>query len=303
MENIKKLKEIKEMLHERNEYWWKNERPDLDLRYYVPTDIICDSLAYYERGLTEEEYKAIYGGTEEEKKEKYWNGYDEYNYFSSLEGVEYLGGDNTYNHTGNVQNDFQWHTFKLEDETYIVLLAFHIGGDIRGNYTDYIVLEFDYELGFEEYMGGEISWENGLTFDLDIFGKTFEITPMAFDECVEVYDRETDDYVYGVWGNDDESVKSLIIEKVMREYMNDNDIIDRQEYNNFLDIEVYNNIKKTRLNYEKQKLLLNKTDVYVVEDEKLSEQDKKIYQEYVKFLIAKIKAELELAEKRSENNG
>ena len=299
MENIKNLKEIKEMLHERNEYWWEEERPDLDLRYYVPTDVICDSLAYYERGLTEEEYKAIYG-EEGRKKDTYFNTYDELDYFQNLEGAEYLGGDNTYNHSGNVQNNFQWHTIKLNDDVYIVLLAFHIGGDIRGNYTDYVVLEFDYEVGFEEFMGGEISYENGLTFDLDIFGKTFEITPMAFDECVEVYDSETDDYIYGVWGNDDESVKSLIIEKVMREYMNNNDIIDRQEYNNFLEIESYRSIEETRLNYKKQKALLNKTDIYIMEDEKLSEQDKKIYKEYVEFLVIRIKKELELAEKRSE---
>ena len=299
MENIKNLKEIKEMLHERNEYWWKEERPDLDLRYYVPTDVICDSLAYYERGLTEEEYKAIYG-EEGRKKDTYFNTYDELDYFQNLEGAEYLGGDNTYNHSGNVQYNFQWHTIKLNDDVYIVLLAFHIGGDIRGNYTDYVVLEFDYEVGFEEFMGGEISYENGLTFDLDIFGKTFEITPMAFDECVEVYDSETDDYIYGVWGNDDESVKSLIIEKVMREYMNNNDIIDRQEYNNFLEIESYRSIEETRLNYKKQKALLNKTDIYIMEDEKLSEQDKKIYKEYVEFLVIRIKKELELAEKRSE---
>lgn len=299
MENIKNLKEIKEMLHKRNEYWWKDERPDLDLRYYIPTDVICDSLAYYERGLTEEEYKAIYG-EEGRKKDTYFNTYDELDYFQNLDGAEYLGGDNTYNHSGNVQNDFQWHTIKLDDDVYIVLLAFHIGGDIRGNYTDYVVLEFDYEVGFEEFMGGEISYENGLTFDLDVFGKTFEITPMAFDECVEVYDSETDDYIYGVWGNDDESVKSLIIEKVMREYMNDNDIIDRQEYNNFLEIESYRSVEETRLNYKKQKALLNKTDIYIMEDEKLSEQNKKIYKEYVEFLTVRIKKELEIAEKRSK---
>lgn len=110
----------------------------------------------------------------------------------------------------------------------------------------------------------------------------------------------TVDYIYGVWGNDDESVKSLIIEKVMREYMNNNDIIDRQEYNNFLEIESYRSIEETRLNYKKQKALLNKTDIYIMEDEKLSEQDKKIYKEYVEFLVIRIKKELELAEKRSE---
>lgn len=216
MENIKKLKEIQEFLKEKNDYWWSKERPDLDLKYYVPTDVICEGLAEYERGLTQEEYKAIYGEEHEENK-KWWNSYDELDYFQSLEGAEYLGGDNTYNHSGNVQNDFQWHTIKLSDDKYIVLLAFHIGGDIRGNYTDYIVLEFDYEIGFEEYMGGEISYEYGLTFDLEVDNKKYAITPFCFDECVEVYDKETDDYIYGVWGNTDEDVAETIREKLKEE--------------------------------------------------------------------------------------
>lgn len=85
MENIKNLKEIKEMLHERNEYWWKEERPDLDLKYYIPTDVMCDSLAYYERGLTEEEYKAIY--KENRQSTRTFFSYDEYDYFTN-EGME-----------------------------------------------------------------------------------------------------------------------------------------------------------------------------------------------------------------------
>ena len=176
---------------------------------------MCDCLADYERGLTEDEYKRIYGEYGR-SKDTYFNTYDEYDYFTNLEGAEYLGGDNTYNHSGSVQNDFQWHTIKLDNDTYIVLLAFHIAGDIRGNYTDYIVLEFDYEIGFEELMN-EISYEYGLTFELEVDGKTYEITPFVFDECVEVYDREVDDYIYGIWGVDDEEVTEQIREKLNKE--------------------------------------------------------------------------------------
>lgn len=295
MENIKKLKEIKEILHKRNEYWWKVERTDLDLKYYVPTDVICDSLADYERGLTEEEYNTIYG--EEHKEDKYWfNSYDEFNYFEDLEGAEYLGGDNTYNHTGNVQNDFQWHTFKLKDDVYIVLIAFHIGGDIRGNYTDYAVLEFDYEVGFEEFMISDISYENGLCFDLDVDGENYEITPLAFDECVEVYNGDTDDYVYGVWGNTDEDVKDMIRRKVIEEYMIDNKIISRQ--NSFLSIESFLNIDETRKNYELWKSILEKTNEYIIKDKNISEEKKAIYSKHVQELLIAIRNELELAEKR-----
>lgn len=291
MENIKKLKEIKEFLHEKNEHWWKEERTDLDLKYYIPTDVICEGLANYERGLTEEEYNIIY--KEDRESNSLFGNYNEYDYFKSLEGVKYLGGDNTYNHSGNVQNDFQWNTFKLNNNCYIVLLAFHIAGDIRGNYTDYIVLEFDYKIGFEEYIGGEICYEYGLTFDLDVFGKTFTITPMAFDEHQEVYDREEDDNIYGIWGNNDEDVKSLIIEKTMQEYMEKNEIINREQYNHFLDIESYSSIEETKNNYKLWNDLLNKTSEYLIEDKEITEMEKSTYKKYVEFLIARIKKELE----------
>ena len=51
----------------------------------------------------------------------------------------------------------------------------------------------------------------------DIDGKTYEITPFVFDECVEVYDREIDDYIYGIWGVDDEEVTEQIREKLNKE--------------------------------------------------------------------------------------
>ena len=214
MENIKRLKEIKEFLKEKNDYWWNEERKDLDLKYYVPTDVICQVLEDYEVGISKEVNDII----EKKNKDRYIFCYDEYNYYEDLveQGkAKYLGGDNTYNHCGKVQNDFQWHTFKMldEEDKYIVLLAFHIAGDIRANYTDYIVLEFDYEIGFEELMN-EISYEYGLTFDLEIDGKIYEITPFVFDECLEVYDREKDNYIYGIFGTDDEEVTEQIREKL-----------------------------------------------------------------------------------------
>lgn len=54
MENIKRLKEIKEFLKEKNDYWWNEERKDLDLKYYVPTDVICQVLEDYEVGISKE---------------------------------------------------------------------------------------------------------------------------------------------------------------------------------------------------------------------------------------------------------
>lgn len=298
---VKTLANIKEWLHERNEKWWKEERTDLDLKYYVPTDILCEALADYEIGIP----KHIQAYINKQNYGKYWQDYDIYNYMEMLckKGkAEYIGADNSYNHSGNVQNDFNWHTFKMLDkeDRYIVLLAFHIGGDIRGNYTDYIVLEFDYEVGFEELLLCDLSHEYNLTFDLKIYNKIYAITPLALDEHLEVYDYGADEDICGIYGNDDESVKSSIIEKVMREYMSKNNIINRKDYIDFLNIISYHSIKETKQNYKYWVELLNKTNIYLIElkDDDITKEDKETYKEYVKFLLVRIKNELEIAESR-----
>ena len=146
---MKKLKEIKKYLHEFNENWWGNERKDLDLKYYVPTDLICDVLAEYEvddRGLTTEELYEYYG--------------DNYNETEC---------GNTYNWSYRVQNDFSFHFYDLGD-TKICLLAFHISGDVRGNYTDCVVLKFAYEGELWERLFEACYGELG--FDIEVDGVT-----------------------------------------------------------------------------------------------------------------------------------
>lgn len=211
---IKRLEEIRQMLKERNDKWYKQERPDIYLKYVVPTDCILNALKDYEIGITEETNKII-----EEKNNGYYyfNYYDETSYYDELveEGqAKFLGGDNTYNHSGNVQNDFNWSTYELlEDNKYIVVVSFHLGGDIRGNYTDNIVLQFDYDTGFEDLIQS-VSYEYGLTFELEVDNVVYKVTPFAFDECYEVYDRNTDDYIYDVWGMDDEEIKECIRKRI-----------------------------------------------------------------------------------------
>lgn len=208
METIKKLKEIKKFLKEKNDYWWNEERKDLDLKYYVPTDIICEELEQYEIGIPKDIYDFLGG-------EKMYDGWYNGSVASYLEGhcLENFRGDNTYNHSGRPQNDFNWQTFKIEKDKYWVVLMFHIGGDIRGNYTDEILLEFEYDTQFLEVIQ-DLGQNYDLTFDLEVKGKTYAITPFVFDECLEVYDSETDDYIYHIFGTDDEEVIAQIEEQV-----------------------------------------------------------------------------------------
>ena len=70
---IKRLEEIRQMLKERNDKWYKQERPDIDLKYVVPTDYILDALKDYEIGITEELNNLI---NEKNKDYNYFTWYD-----------------------------------------------------------------------------------------------------------------------------------------------------------------------------------------------------------------------------------
>ncbi len=51
--------------------------------------------------------------------------------------------ENTYNYGGNITNDMNYNICKI-GSYYYALVMFHLGGDIRGNYTDYLLLKFEY---------------------------------------------------------------------------------------------------------------------------------------------------------------
>lgn len=197
---IKTLADIKEALKGHNDNWWNNERKDLDIKYYVPTDKIIEEFEPYEIGIaqslldTYETPRAYYDSLVSEGK------------------AVYDGGDNTYNFNGRVQNDLDWAQYKV-DGNYIVVVTFHVAGDIRGNYTDYAVLEFEYDSQFLEVLN-DVSTENGLWFTLEVDGVQYELMPRALDECLEVYNPETEDYIYGIFGINDEEVIEQIREAV-----------------------------------------------------------------------------------------
>ena len=155
---MKKLAEIRELLKEYNENWWKNERPDLDLKYYIPTDAICENIADYEVDIPDE-----FENDDMKYLEFVQNHFKEINDF------------NTCNWGARVQNDIQGYTFKMNDGRYLLILAFHIGGDIRGNYTDFIALKFDYDLEFDDIIRDIC--DNDLGFDFQVGDRLFEVRP------------------------------------------------------------------------------------------------------------------------------
>lgn len=60
-------------------------------------------------------------------------------YILKLVVEDYDKSDNTYNYSCNVSNDINWNEKHIDGEDYVAIMV-HRFGDVRGNYTDYVLL-------------------------------------------------------------------------------------------------------------------------------------------------------------------
>lgn len=92
--------------------------------------------------------------------------------------------DNSYNWSSPITHDFYFHTYESDnlDKVYITI-AFHMFGDVRGNYTNEALLEFDSMDEFYEVLLDSNKY-------LDIKGCHVEVD--IFNDVCEVYTSEGD---------------------------------------------------------------------------------------------------------------
>lgn len=69
-----------------------------------------------------------------------------------LEELEKIESGNSYNWNANIDHDFNWTVYKVEDETYICEIMFHLYGDVRANYTDYLYIDIEDEKNFIDWL-------------------------------------------------------------------------------------------------------------------------------------------------------
>jgi hypothetical protein len=104
-------------------------------------------------------------------------------YLDFLEELGYINiqnskGDNSYNWSSPVSNDFNINEYHNQvTGTYLYEFRVHRFGDVRGNYTETALLEFDHQHTFMEVLG-ECSKSievNGYDVYISIFGEDIEV--------------------------------------------------------------------------------------------------------------------------------
>jgi len=157
--------------------------------------------------------------TEEEAEERMYE-LQEYNtaavsvedyleYMEELGALEEESADNSYNWSGNVSNHFNFQTYEHEDGSVYVEFKVHLYGDVRGNYTDSVLLKFDDEHAFLEAISECDSSE-------DYKGYTIHFS--ALNEGYEILDAEgwTEGEKYS-WEDVIEYIDGLVSEETTEE--------------------------------------------------------------------------------------
>ena len=140
-----------------------------------------------------------YDEDEDEYTEEDAENIDEY-----LEYLEEIGelsdlydykGDNSYNWASPLSNHIDIRVYKGVSGREYTELKVHRFGDVRGNYTETTLLEFDSDFTFYE-----ILLEGSKSVDVEVEGVEYSVTVEATSDMLQVYNRETgaDFEVYAV---------------------------------------------------------------------------------------------------------
>lgn len=153
---------------------------------------------FYNDEIEEEEEKSIFSDNDNTDI------IDSLLYHGLIFSEEYDKGDNSYNWMSPVNHDFNFYTFKATDGGIYVLFKVHMYGDVRGNYTDDVLLYFD-----NEYLFYETLSENNKYIAVEIDGDIYDIYINIFSDSFEIY-TYNGEYLFTVYGCDMEEITKEI---------------------------------------------------------------------------------------------
>ncbi|AIW03628.1 hypothetical protein CPT_Moonbeam230 [Bacillus phage Moonbeam] len=127
-------------------------------------------------------------------------------YMEELGALEEGKGGNSYNWLGKVSNHFNFQTYQHEDGSFYVEFKVHLYGDVRGNYTDSVLLKFDNDYFFYEALTEANGYEEY---------KGYGIRFSATNEGYEIHHIESDEDMEEQYSWDDaiEYIDSLVEEE------------------------------------------------------------------------------------------
>lgn len=178
---------------------------------------VLDSLSEYEICLndytdyrydeeSEEETEVnIFENVENSDTNAIFETLEEYGYIKDV--CDYKG-DNSYNWSSPVSNDFDIKIYKdTMSGGMFVEFKVHRFGDVRGNYTDSIIYHFD-----NDYTFYEILTENNKYNFVTVNNEEYEVEVNILSDSFEVYQDGT--YICTTYGCDKEEIIENIIEKI-----------------------------------------------------------------------------------------
>ena len=128
---------------------------------------------------------------------------DQLDELHEMEMLKEFQAGNSYNWAGNVSNDFNYYIYEnVENGKILVDFKVHRYGDVRGNYTNSVVLEFD-----DEYEFLEILSEGRKTVYLKVNDAEYTAEVMATHDMIEIYNDEGD-YITELYADDIEELET-----------------------------------------------------------------------------------------------
>lgn len=121
--------------------------------------------------------------------------------------------DNSYNWGGNTSHCVNIKLVRMGDAEWVAY-AIHRAGDVRCNYTDYVVMRF---ADMYERYDAISEVESECSFDLEVDGKTYNVRPCYGAEYYEVYGEDLNTEIYPNDITDEEMAKAI------KEYIKDQD--------------------------------------------------------------------------------
>ena len=151
---------------------------------------------------------SIYNEETDSYEESYTENEEEYlEYLESVYGIKELHATNTYNWMANISNHINYTVYDCGNDKIYVELRVHRYGDVRCNYTDTCLLEFDDEYEFNECLYECTKYES-----VTIYNKKYGLDISFYSEGIEVYDIENDVEVgtlYNYYDTEEEVIKDI----------------------------------------------------------------------------------------------